>query len=207
MEEQNNQPNRDRNKIIMAAAGIVVVAAGFYWLLKGNSEPAQGDDGVVYDAIPAAVLNVSSNALWVSFPLDKDEKKEFAVTDATSIIRLDFTSAGPQETKIGLADLKQNDNLLIYYKARGNDLELNRVEFLNFPPPPIITEESGYRVLSVEGEGAYRVKNLATGKETNLMVPSDARIAGGQVRVGSILKVNESSVLGNGILVFDLNVE
>ena len=207
MEEQNNQPKRDRNKIIMAAAAVLVVAAGFYWLLKKDSGPAEDSGGMKYEAVPAAVLNVSSNALWVSFPLDKDEKKEFAVTDATSIVRLDFTSAGPQETKIGLAELKQNDSILIYYKVKDDKLELNRVEFLSFPSPPVITDESKYRVLSVVNKGSYHVKNLASNKEIDLMVPSDAKITGGQIRVGSILKVNRSSVLGNGVLVFDLSVE
>ena len=212
MEEQNNQNSQfkwDRNKILLAAGAVVLVVAITlsYWMLKKDPETAQGDGGMKYEAVPAAVLNVSSNALWVSFPLDKDEKKEFAVTDATSIVRLDFTSAGPQETKIGLAELKQNDSILIYYKVKDDRLELNRVEFLSFPSPPVITDESKYRVLSVVNKGSYHVKNLASNKEIDLMVPSDAKITGGQIRVGSILKVNRSSVLGNGVLVFNLNVE
>ncbi|MFY9493184.1 MAG: hypothetical protein WAP55_01785 [Minisyncoccia bacterium] len=215
MDEQDNQNNQGnqakiyRNKILLAAAGVVVVAAVFYLMLRGDSETAQGDDAVKHEAVPAVVLNVSANKLWVSFPLAGDQKGEFEVANTASVVRLDFTSAGPQEVAIGLSDLKLNDNILVYYQTRNGDerVELNRVEFLNFPPPPVITDESRYQVLSVENKSSYRVKNLATSQETNLMVPSDARVAGGQVRVGSILKVNESSVLGNGILAFDLNVE
>lgn len=205
---QNNQPNRNRNKILLAVgAAAVVVVAGLYLILKKDSGTVQKDNSVKYEAVPAAVLNVSSNALWVSFPLAGDEKKEFALSETTAIVRLDFTGDGPRETKIGLAELKQNDDILIYYKIKDGDLELNRVELLNFPSPPVITAETRYRVLSVEGEGAYRVKNLATGEEINLMVPSDAVIAGGRIKAGSVLKVNSSSVLGNGVLAFDLSVE
>lgn len=212
MDEQNNQDNQfkwDRKKTLLAVGvgAVVLAAAVFYWIFKKDFGTAEDKGGVKYEAVPAAVLNVSSNTLWVSFPLAGDEKKEFALADTTSIVRLDFTSDGPQETKIGLADLKQNDDILIYYKAKDGELELNRVELLNFPSPPVITEESRYRVLSVESEGAYRVKNLATNAETDLMVPSDAKITGGRIKTGSILKVNKSSVLGNGVLVFDLNVE
>lgn len=214
-ESQNNQSNQVnqikvyRNKIILAAAAVVAIAAVFYLMLRGEPEMAQGDDAVKYEAVPAVVLNVSSNKLWVSFPLAGDKKGEFEVVSTAAVVRLDFTSAGPQETAIGLMDLKQNDNILVYYQTRNGDekVELNRVEFLNFPSPPVITKESRYQVLSVEGEGAYRVKNLAANAETNLAVPSDAKITGGRIKVGSILKVNSSSILGNGVLVFDLNVE
>ncbi len=206
---QNNQPNRNRNKILLAAAGVVVVAAVFYLMLRGEPETAQGDDAVKHEAVPAVVLNVSSNKLWVSFPLAGDQKSEFEVANTASVVRLDFTSEGPQEVAIDLSDLKLNDNILVYYQTRNGDerVELNRVEFLNFPPPPVITDESRYQVLSVENESSYRVKNLATNIEIGLAVPSDAKITGGRIKIGSILKVNSSSVLGNRVLAFDLNVE
>ncbi len=73
--------------------------------------------------------------------------------------------------------------------------------------PAVVTTEARYEVLTVLGEGSYRVRDLATGAETDLAVPSDAKVAGGRIGSGSILRVNESSVLGNSILVFDLSVE
>ncbi|MBI2052085.1 MAG: hypothetical protein HYT38_00190 [Candidatus Sungbacteria bacterium] len=135
-QNQNSQLNQYRNKIILAAVAVVVIAAGFYLLLKKDSGTAEDGAGVKYEAVPAVVLNVAANKLWLSFPLDEDKKVEFVVLDTTSIVRLDFTSNGPQENKISLAELRQGDNILVYYKVKGDELELNRVEFLNFPPPP-----------------------------------------------------------------------
>lgn len=136
-QNQNSQPNQYRNKIILAAVAVVVIAAGFYLLLKKDSGTAEDGVGVKYEAVPAEVLNVSANTLWVSLPASDGEKKEFTVSETTSIVRLDFTSAGPQEIKIGLVELRQSDNILLYYNVKDNRKpQLNRVEFLNFPPPP-----------------------------------------------------------------------
>jgi len=122
---------------LLAVVVVVIVALGFYWLLrKDSNNTAEGTDGVKHEAVPAVVLNAAADKLWVSFPLEEDKKGEFAVSSATSIVRLDFTSNGPQENKISLAELKQGDNILVYYQIKNNDRELNRVEFLNFPPPP-----------------------------------------------------------------------
>lgn len=73
--------------------------------------------------------------------------------------------------------------------------------------PAIVTDESRYEVLTIVGEGEYRAKDVSTGAEVDLGMPSDATVSGGEITVGSILRVNKSSVLGNGVLVFDVSVE
>ena len=70
MEEQNNQNSQfkwDRNKILLAAGAVVLVVAITlsYWMLKKDPETAQGDGGMKYEAVPAAVLVMNSRHLNV----------------------------------------------------------------------------------------------------------------------------------------------
>ncbi len=73
--------------------------------------------------------------------------------------------------------------------------------------PPVLEQGLEYRILSIQNQGEYLALEIITGDETVLFVPSDAKIEGGDVRVGSVLRAKRHSIFANGVLVFEAEIE
>lgn len=78
------------------------------------------------------------------------------------------------------------------------------------PLPEVQTKERRFEVLSVVKEGAYRVRDSASKKETDLFIPDDAEFADGsikEIKNGSVITAQKYMEVSNGIVAVKLNAD
>lgn len=80
----------------------------------------------------------------------------------------------------------------------------------NQPTAPVFKDvKDGYEVISFDGNGNYKAKDLKTGKEVNLIIPSGADFIKGSIKAikkGSRIEAQKIFEAANGILITRLSV-
>ena len=205
--------NLYKKQIIGGLAVILVIAIVFIFVGEKDSPYSlSGKKPGAGSSMFGQIVSIDRDAKEFSlvvFGIAGEKNHTVSVLPTAVIVKSVMPTGNGQSSQVAgsLFDLAEGQNVNVAYAKNSDVITAKKIEIVELSPPPVITETSRYQVLSVKDKTTYRVKNLATGAELDLLVPSDARITGGKIKADTILKVNKSSNLGNGIMAFDLNIE
>ncbi len=134
--------NNNRKKVFIAALAVIVVGLGLYWISFGLKQTNPTLSSIENTRISGVLGGIRQNEFDVIIYSPGAESKllTIKVSPATTFLKVDATSAIPNEQEIKFSDLIPGRVVTLDYvnKKDGSAsiLEATGVRLLNLPPPP-----------------------------------------------------------------------